>query len=79
MRRFAGPIRLKLESLKETVSALAKALKRRNPAKLVALVSEGSPLESFVEGVSGLALWVLVVAPVLLVPADYYLTLSLVG
>lgn len=75
--RFAGPIALTLKSLRETVSALADALKQRSVRKLVALVSEGSPLESFIQRALGLAFWVLIVAPILLVPV-YYLILTLV-
>ncbi len=65
-----------ISSLRMTVLALANAVRRRRPSELVALAKEGSPLEQLVKGLLSAAFWVLVLAPVLIVPA-YYLLLSL--
>lgn len=65
-----------LTSLRDTLSALAAAVRRRNSSDLAALIMEGSPLEGFVDNLLSAAFWILVLAPVLLVPI-YYLAVSL--
>jgi len=59
-----------------TASAVAAAFRHHRPSELVALAREGSPLELLIQSALSAALWVLVLAPVLIVPA-YYLLLSL--
>ncbi len=63
-------------SLAQTADALIRALKHRKGSEVVDLVKEGSPLERLVESLLSVAFWVLVLAPVLLVPL-YYLLVSL--
>jgi hypothetical protein len=63
-------------SLKLTASEVAAALRHRRPSELAALAREGSPLELLIQSVLSVAFWVLVLAPVLIVPA-YYLLISL--
>lgn len=80
MSRYIGPARqwlyALLTSLKRTLLDLGTAVKLRSGKRLVALVSDGSPLESSIEGILGLAFRVVILAPVILVPA-YYLLLAL--
>ena len=73
VKRAAGSI---LSSLKMTASAAGHALRSGRPSELVALLREGSPLELLVKELASAAFWVLVLAPVLIVPA-YYLLVSL--
>ncbi|MDV3277412.1 MAG: hypothetical protein LYZ69_02965 [Nitrososphaerales archaeon] len=73
-KRWLGSL---LSSMKRTIWELAAAVKLRSAKRLIALVSEGSPLESSIEGVLGLAFRVIILAPVILMPA-YYLILTLV-
>lgn len=62
-----------LSSLKGTLFELAGALRARSGSRIVALISEGSPLESFVDSLLGLVFWVLILAPLVLVPVLYLL------
>ncbi len=52
---------------------MATAIRMRSGSKLVALISEGSPLESFVDSLLGLVFWVLILAPFILMPGLYLL------
>ncbi len=65
-----------VSSLAQTLTALLRALKHRKSSELVALVREGSPLERFVDELLSVAFWILVLAPVILVPL-YFLLVSL--
>ncbi|HME18354.1 MAG TPA: hypothetical protein VKF15_01305 [Nitrososphaerales archaeon] len=63
-------------SLRLTASVVAASFRHRRPSELAALAREGSPLDQLIEGVLSAAFWVLVLAPVLIVPA-YFLLMSL--
>ena len=65
-----------ISSLRLTVSAFVGAVRRGRTSELAALAKEGSPLELLLKGLISAAFWILVLAPVLIVPA-YYLLLSL--
>ena len=65
-----------LSSLKLTLLAIVAALRLQSLSILVALLKEGSPLESLIDDLLTLVFWVLILAPVILVPI-YYLGLSL--
>ena len=65
-----------ISSLRQTIIAIATALRLRSLTTLIGLLKEGSPLESLVNNVLSAVFWVLLVAPVVLVPI-YYLALSL--
>jgi len=60
-------------SLKGTLSYLFIALRTRNGSKLVALLKEGSPLESLLDSTLALVFWVLILAPLMLLPVIYLL------
>ncbi len=60
-----------LSSLKGTLLELGGALRARSGSRIVALISEGSPLESFVGSLLGLVFWVLILAPLVFVPVLY--------
>ena len=62
-------------SLKSTVGELIAAIKHRSLTRFVNLFREGSPLEDLIDSILLPVFWVLVLAPVLLVPL-YYLALS---
>lgn len=62
-----------LSSLRGTLFELAGALRARSGSRIVALISEGSPLESFFDSLLGLVFWVLILAPLVFVPALYLL------
>ncbi len=64
------------DSLSQTVAAIVSALRHRNTSEFAAIIKEGSPLERLVDSLLSAAFWVLVLAPVLLVPL-YFLLLSL--
>jgi len=63
-------------SLRLTLSAIASSARHRSTSELLALIKDGSPLELFIKGLLSAAFWVLVLAPVLIVPA-FYLLVSL--
>jgi hypothetical protein len=60
-----------VSSLTRTLSDLGVALRTRSSSKLVGLVREGSPLESFLDSLLSLVFWVLLLSPLFLVPALY--------
>jgi len=60
-------------SLKATLLELEVALRRRSGPRLLVLLSEGSPLESLIDSTLSVVFWVLIFAPVILVPAFYLL------
>ncbi len=66
-----------LSSLKATIVDLLAAVRQRSLARLVALLREGSPLEDLVNNLLVAVFWVLVLAPLILIPL-YYLALSVV-
>ncbi len=75
---FSGARRLVwslVSSLRATLVALWVAIRERSPRKLVALLKEGSPLEEFIQSLLAAVFWVLLFAPVIIVPF-YYLWLS---
>jgi hypothetical protein len=76
LKRFASEGSVFLSSLKSTISEVESAVKHRRPSILIGLLREGSPLEALVNSVVSAVFWVLVLAPVFLVPV-YYLLLSL--
>jgi hypothetical protein len=59
-------------SLGRTLDELVGALRSRSKSGVVALVSEGSPLESLLDSVLALVFWVLLLAPLLVLPAVYF-------
>lgn len=63
-----------LSSLKGTLLELGGALRARSGSRIIALISEGSPLESFVGSLLGLVFWVFILAPLVFVPV--YLLMS---
>ncbi len=64
-----------ITSLKATLLDLVGAIRQRSLSKLIGLLKEGSPLEDLINNLLIAVFWVLVLAPVLLIPI-YYLTLS---
>ena len=64
-------------SLKLTAKELAGALRVRNPSRAIALLREGSPLESAVSDLLYVVFLALLFAPTVILPA-YYLVLALV-
>jgi hypothetical protein len=75
-RRVALAASVFLQSLKSTISEAGSAVRHRRVDALVGLLKEGSPLETLVNSVASALFWVLVLAPILLVPV-YYLLVSL--
>ncbi len=63
-------------STKGTFSLVAVAARERKPSKLASLLKEGSPLEQLIKSLAVPAFWVLLVAPLVLVPF-YYMVVSL--
>jgi hypothetical protein len=63
-------------SFLQTLHALTAAIRNRRGSDIVALAREGSPLEGLIENLLSAAFWILVLAPVLLVPV-YYLIIAL--
>lgn len=55
---------------------MAVAARERKPSKLASLLKEGSPLEQLIKSLAVPAFWVLLVAPLVLVPF-YYMVVSL--
>ncbi len=66
-----------VSSLRATLVALWAAIRERSLGKLVALLSEGSPLEEFIQSLLTAVFWILLFAPVIIVPL-YYLGLSVI-
>jgi hypothetical protein len=64
-----------VSSLKATLVSLGAAMRQRSLSRLLDLLKEGSPLEDLIDSVLVAVFWVLLLAPVLLVPL-YYLALS---
>lgn len=75
---LAKTLKSLLSSLKGTLLELAGALRARSGSRIVALISEGSPLESLFDSLLGLVFWVLILAPLVFVPV-LYLLLSFMG
>jgi hypothetical protein len=76
MRRVRSFAALLLTRLFCTGRDLYVALRQRDPAAIYAVFKEGSPLESLLSQLLGLAFWVFLLLPTVLVPV-YYLVVSL--
>lgn len=64
-----------VSSLKATLLHLWAAVRQHSLARFLDLLKEGSPLEDLIDSVLVAVFWVLLLAPVLLIPI-YYLALS---